>query len=337
MDVRSIREELLKSFENVRTLEELEALRVRFLGKKGVIQQGFKKLKELPPDERKQMGKVLNDLRKEVEQKLESVRKKLYEEEKARRIERERVDITMPGTSLAWGDIHILRKAKEELQYIARKLGFTIVDGPEVEDDFHNFEALNFPPYHPSRDMQDTLFLPGELLLRTHTSAVQIRALQRKKPPVRIFTVGRVYRREEVTARKFLAFHQAEGLWIDRKVSIGHLKGVLAEFIKGFFGPGYKLRFRPSYFPFVEPGMEVDVQCVFCGGKGCKVCQYSGWLEILGAGMVHPNVLKAVGYDPEEYTGFAFGMGVDRMVMLKYGIGDIRLLFDGNQKFLRSV
>ncbi|NOZ91930.1 phenylalanine--tRNA ligase subunit alpha [bacterium 3DAC] len=337
MDVRSIREELLKSFENVRTLEELEALRVRFLGKKGVIQQGFKKLKELPPEEKKAMGKLLNDLRKEVEERLASVRERLLEEERKQQVERERIDVTMPGTELAWGSTHILRKAKEELQYIARKLGFTIVDGPEVEDDFHNFEALNFPPYHPSRDMQDTLFLPGGLLLRTHTSAVQIRALQRKKPPVRIFTVGRVYRREEVTARKFLAFHQAEGLWIDKKVSIGHLKGVLAEFIKGFFGPGYKLRFRPSYFPFVEPGMEVDVECVFCGGKGCKVCQYSGWLEILGAGMVHPNVLRAVGYDPEEYTGFAFGMGVDRMVMLKYGINDIRLLFDGNQKFLRSV
>jgi len=337
MDVRSIREELLRSLESVRTLEELEALRVRFLGKKGLIQQGFKQLKTLSPEEKKSMGRLLNELRKEAEEKISALRNTLLEEERKRQIESEKIDVTMPGTQLAWGRKHILRRAKEELQYIARKLGFTIVDGPEVEDDFHNFEALNFPPYHPSRDMQDTLFLPGGLLLRTHTSAVQIRALQRKRPPVRIFTVGMVYRREEVTARKFLAFHQAEGLWIDRKVSIGHLKGVLAEFIKGFFGPGYKLRFRPSYFPFVEPGMEVDVECVFCGGKGCKVCQYSGWLEILGAGMVHPNVLRAVGYDPDEYTGFAFGMGVDRMVMLKYGIGDIRLLFDGNQKFLRSV
>ncbi len=334
---RSIREELLRSLEEVRTLEQLEAVRVRFLGKKGIIQQEFKALRSLPPQEKKERGRFLNELRREAEERISQLKSRLLEEEKRRRMAAEAVDITMPGTQMAWGDVHILRKAKEELQYIARKLGFTVVDGPEVEDDFHNFEALNFPPYHPSRDMQDTLFLPGGLLLRTHTSAVQIRALQRKKPPVRVFTVGRVYRREEVTARKFLAFHQAEGLWIDRKVSIGHLKGVLAEFIKGFFGPGYKLRFRPSYFPFVEPGMEVDVQCVFCGGKGCKVCQYSGWLEILGAGMVHPNVLRMVGYDPDEYTGFAFGMGVDRMVMLKYGINDIRLLFDGNQKFLRSV
>ncbi len=334
---RSIREELLRSLEEVRTLEQLEAVRVRFLGKKGIIQQEFKALRSLPPEEKKERGRFLNELRREAERRLSEIKARLLEEEKRKRMKAESIDITMPGTQLSWGDVHILRKAKEELQYIARKLGFTVVDGPEVEDDFHNFEALNFPPYHPSRDMQDTLFLPGGLLLRTHTSAVQIRALQRKKPPVRVFTVGRVYRREEVTARKFLAFHQAEGLWIDRKVSIGHLKGVLAEFIKGFFGPGYKLRFRPSYFPFVEPGMEVDVQCVFCGGKGCKVCQYSGWLEILGAGMVHPNVLRMVGYDPDEYTGFAFGMGVDRMVMLKYGINDIRLLFDGNQKFLRSV
>jgi len=337
MDIRSIREELEKSLKEVRTLKELEALRVRFLGRKGLIQQGFKQLKRLSPEEKRQFGKELNDLRREVEEKIASLKEKILIEEKKRQIERERIDVTLPGTQLSWGSVHILRKAKEELEYIARKLGFTIVDGPEVEDDFHNFGALNFPPYHPSRDMQDTLFLPGNLLLRTHTSAVQIRALERKKPPVRIFTVGRVYRREEVTARKFLAFHQAEGLWIDKNISIGHLKGILEEFIKGFFGPGYKLRFRPSYFPFVEPGMEVDVQCVFCGGKGCKVCKYTGWLEILGAGMVHPNVLKAVGYDPDAYTGFAFGMGVDRMVMLKYGINDIRLLFEGNQQFLRSV
>lgn len=337
MDIRSIREELEESLKEVRTLKELEALRVRFLGRKGLIQQGFKQLKKLSPEEKRQFGKELNDLRKEIEEKIALLKEQLLVEERKRQIEGERIDITLPGTQLSWGSVHILRKAKEELQYIARKLGFTIVDGPEVEDDFHNFGALNFPPYHPSRDMQDTLFLPGNLLLRTHTSAVQIRALERKKPPVRIFTVGRVYRREEVTARKFLAFHQAEGLWIDKNISIGHLKGILEEFIKGFFGSGYKLRFRPSYFPFVEPGMEVDVQCVFCGGKGCKVCKYTGWLEILGAGMVHPNVLEAVGYDPDEYTGFAFGMGVDRMVMLKYGINDIRLLFEGNQQFLRSV
>ncbi len=337
MDPRDISREAEVEIQQTQTLEELDAVRVKYLGKKGILTRAFKELKSLPVSERKEMGRLLNEARRRIEGLIEERRDALKRQLKMQKLLTEKIDVTLPGTRLQTGRLHLLTRAKRQLEYIARKLGFTIVEGPEVEDDFHNFGALNFPPYHPSRDMQDTLFLPGGLLLRTHTSAVQIRALERKKPPVRIFTVGRVYRREEITARKFLAFHQAEGLWIDRKVSIGHLKGVLAEFIKGFFGEGYKLRFRPSYFPFVEPGMEVDVQCVFCGGKGCKVCQYSGWLEILGAGMVHPNVLKAVGYNPEEFTGFAFGMGVDRMIMLKHGINDIRLLFDGNMRLLRSV
>jgi phenylalanyl-tRNA synthetase alpha chain len=330
------------------TAAELEEIRVRVLGRQGTLTQLLRSLGALPAAERPLVGAAANDAKRELEAMLEArLAGALAGERRARRA-RERADLTLPGRRPPLGALHPLTRVENEIVAIFAGLGFSVAEGPEIESDYFNFEALNIPRDHPARDMQDTFYLGGEggggtapprgdvdTLLRTHTSPVQIRAMQARRPPVRLIVPGRVYRRDADITHSPM-FHQVEGLAVDRDISMGDLKGTLALFAREMFGPGSAIRFRPSFFPFTEPSAEVDVRCFLCAGAGCRVCKQSGWLEILGSGMVHPNVLKNVGYDPEEVTGWAFGMGVERVAMLKYGIDDIRLFFENDLRFLRQ-
>jgi phenylalanyl-tRNA synthetase alpha chain len=330
------------------TAAELEEIRVRVLGRQGTLTQLLRSLGALPVAERPLAGAAANEAKRELEAMLEArLAEALAGERRARRAG-ERVDLTLPGRRPPLGALHPITRVENEIVAIFAGLGFSVAEGPEIESDYFNFEALNIPRDHPARDMQDTFYLGGEggggaapprgdvdTLLRTHTSPVQIRAMQARRPPVRLIVPGRVYRRDADITHSPM-FHQVEGLAVDRDISMGDLKGTLALFAREMFGPGSAIRFRPSFFPFTEPSAEVDVRCFLCQGAGCRVCKQSGWLEILGSGMVHPNVLKNVGYDPEEVTGWAFGMGVERVAMLKYGIDDIRLFFENDLRFLRQ-
>ena len=330
-----------------RTSSELEAVRVRFLGRQGALTQLLRALGTLPADERPLVGAAANAAKRELESRLESrLAEALAAERRAGR-ERQRLDLTLPGRRPPLGALHPLTRVQDEIVAIFMGLGFSVAEGPEIETDYYNFEALNIPRDHPARDMQDTFYVgtgertedepsPGgdvDLLLRTHTSPVQIRVMQAQRPPVRIIVPGRVHRRDVADASHSPVFHQVEGLAVDRDISMGDLKGTLELFAREMFGPRSRIRFRPSFFPFTEPSAEVDVLCFVCGGGGCRVCG-DGWLEILGSGMVHPHVLKNVGYDPEEFTGWAFGMGIERIAMLRYGIDDIRLFYENDQRFL---
>ena len=316
-------------------LAALERLRVELLGKKGRISQLLRQMGSLPPGERPAFGQRANAARAAVEAALEARRRELAAAEQLRRLAEEAVDVTLPGRPVAMGRRHPLRRVELEIVEIFRSLGFTVAEGPEVELDEYNFEALNIPPDHPARDMHDTFYLTGTILLRTHTSPVQVRYMRSRAPelPVRIIAPGRVYRRDDDATHSPM-FHQVEGLLVDRGVSFAHLKGTLAEFARRMFGPRTRYRFRPSYFPFTEPSAEMDVSCPLCDGAGCRTCGGSGWIEILGSGMVHPAVLRAGGYDPEEVSGFAFGMGPERIAMIKYGIDDLRLFFQNDLRFL---
>jgi phenylalanyl-tRNA synthetase alpha chain len=321
----------------------LDQLRVRYLGRQGALTQLLRSLGSLPPAERPLVGAAANELKDELEALLERRLRELRESERRESRARQRLDLTLPGRRPPRGSLHPLTRVQDEIVSIFVGLGFSVAEGPEVETDYYNFEALNIPRDHPARDMQDTFYLEGprreeeepDTLLRTQTSPVQIRVMQAQRPPVRIICPGRVYRRDyDITHSPM--FHQVEGLAVDRAISMGDLKGTLELFAREMFGPRSKIRFRPSFFPFTEPSAEVDVLCFKCGGEGCRVCKQSGWLEILGCGMVHPKVLENVGYDPEEVTGWAFGMGVERVAMLKYGIDDIRLLFENDLRFLEQ-
>ena len=318
------------------TAAELEQVRIKYLGRQGALTQLLRSLGTLPAAERPQVGAAANVAKRELEALLDERLGSAQETERARTRAAARPDLTLPGRRPPVGVVHPLRRVEEEIIEVFAGLGFSVVDGPEIESDYNNFEALNFPPDHPARDMQDTFFVPGELLLRTHTSPVQIRTMKAQRPPVRVIVPGRVYRRDIADASHSPVFHQVEGLAVDRDISMGDLKGTLDLFARELFGARSKTRFRPSFFPFTEPSAEVDVLCFLCGGDGCRVCKQSGWLEILGSGMVHPNVLKNVGYDPEEVTGWAFGMGIERIAMLKYGIDDIRLFYENDQRFLNQ-
>ena len=271
----------------------------------------------------------------EIQQSIDAKRARFETEQREEQLRRESTDVTLPGIKPELGHLHPITLVFDEIRRIFESLGFQVATGPEVETDYYNFEALNFPKDHPARDMQDTFFVGDEILLRTHTSPVQIRAMTVQKPPVRIIAPGRVFRRDDDITHSPM-FHQVEGLVVDENITLGDLKGVLEAFVHKLYGPGTALRFRPSFFPFTEPSAEVDIQCVICGGSGCRTCSGNGWLEILGSGMVHPKVFEAVGYDPEQYTGFAFGLGVDRLAMLKYGIEDIRVLYENNAMFLEQ-
>lgn len=331
-EIQIIKDEALKELRALRSLSDLENFKVKFLGKKGVITQALKEIKDLPLEERKKTGAELNQLKQYLEDELESKKRELLFLEEDKPLD---IDITLPGRMPFYGGVHPLAKVIDELCEVFTPLGFEIVTGPEIESEYYNFTALNIPEWHPARDMQATFYLQGGALLRTHTSPIQIRAMLARKPPLRIIAPGKVYRCD-ADVRHSPMFHQVEGLMVDREVSFSDLKGVLSYFAREVFGEGTKLRFRPSYFPFTEPSLEMDIGCVICGGEGCRVCSNTGWIEILGAGMVHPEVLRAVNYDPEQWQGFAFGLGVERITMLKYGIDDIRLFFENHLYFLES-
>ena len=315
---------------------ELEQVRVRFLGRQGALTQLLRSLGTLPPEERPVVGAAANEAKRQLEALLEARVDEARQTERVSERRRQRLDLTLPGRRPPLGTVHPLTRVHDEIVTIFAELGFSVAEGPDIETDYYNFEALNIPADHPARDMQDTFYLPGGLLLRTHTSPVQIRTMLAQKPPVRIVVPGRVHRRDVPDASHSPVFHQVEGLAVDRHVTMADLKGTLELFAREMFGPKSRIRFRPSFFPFTEPSAEVDVVCFLCGGDGCRVCKQSGWLEILGSGMVHPQVLKNVGYDPEEVTGWAFGMGIERIAMLKYGIDDIRLFFENDLRFLRQ-
>jgi phenylalanyl-tRNA synthetase alpha chain len=312
----------------------LEEVRIRFLGRQGELTQVLRSLGSWPASDRPAVGAAANAAKRELEALLEAALAAAVERERGERRARERVDLTLPGRRPPLGSLHPLTRVHDEILAIFAGLGFSVAEGPEIETDYYNFEALNFPRDHPARDMQDTFYVAGDRLLRTHTSPVQIRTMEATRPPVRVIVPGKVYRRDNDITHSPM-FSQVEGLAVDRGISMADLKGTLELFARAMFGPRSRIRFRASFFPFTEPSAEVDVLCFMCGGAGCRVCK-SGWLEILGSGMVHPQVLRNVGYDPEEVTGWAFGMGIERIAMLKYGIDDIRLFFENDLRFLRQ-
>jgi phenylalanyl-tRNA synthetase alpha chain len=316
-------------------LAELEAIKVELFGKKGAITAQLKSLGALAPDERKAAGARINAVRDEIGAAFEARKAELDGIELERKLAAGRIDVTQPGRGQQPGGLHPVTRTRRRIETIFRNAGFSVEDGPEVEDDWHNFEALNIPANHPARAMHDTFYFPDGRLLRTHTSPVQVRAMLRDKPPLRMIMPGRVYRCDSDMTHTPM-FHQVEGLVIDDGVSFANLKSVLHEFMQQYFERDLGIRFRPSYFPFTEPSAEVDIECVFCSGAGCRVCKQTGWLEVAGCGMVHPNVLRNVGIDPERYTGYAFGMGIERLTMLRYSVNDIRLYFENDLRFLRQ-
>lgn len=315
------------------SMEKLEQLRISYLARSGKIATLFEGLKNASSTDKPVLGKSLNELRSFAQAQFDAKKEELGRGSKPTEIS---FDLTLPGRPRPVGTKHPVMQSMEEMKQIFVSMGFSIATGPEIETDYYNFGALNFAPDHPARDMQDTFFISKDVLLRTHTSPVQIRVMEKQKPPVRVIMPGRVYRNEAVSARSLVMFHQIEGLYVDKGVTFSELKGTLVSFAKQFYGTRSKYRFRPSFFPFTEPSAEMDISCYICSGKGCRVCKYSGWLEIVGSGMVHPNVLKNVGYDPEKYTGFAFGFGVERPTILRHGIDDIRLMFENDVRFLRQ-
>jgi len=328
-----LREKFLAAINSASTSVEAENVRLGFLGKKGLLTTELKQLSALPPDERKARGQELNILKQEIAASIESKMEALKLGELEQAIKAERLDVSMPGVRTPIGRKHPVNTILERITELFISMGFGVEEGPEVESDYYNFEALNFPREHPARDMQDTFFVSEDVLLRTHTSPVQIRAMHRLTPPFRVIAPGKVYRCDADISHTPM-FHQVEGLMVGQDVSFGHLKGILETFIHGYFGPEIPVRFRPSFFPFTEPSAEVDMGCIFCGGDGCRICKKTGWIEILGAGMVHPNVLRMGGADPEIFSGYAFGIGIERIAMLTYSIDDIRMLFENDIRFL---
>ncbi|PYQ34352.1 MAG: phenylalanine--tRNA ligase subunit alpha [Acidobacteria bacterium] len=318
--------------------KEVDDLRVRYFGRKaGLIPALFARLKEVPKEQKKAAGDALNKLRDRLEEALRQKTERVAGEEATRKEARETLDVTLPGRKPRLGHLHPVTIVRQQMEDIFREMSYSIDPGPEVETDWYNFEALNFTPDHPARDTQDTFFVDvDQLLLRTHTSNAQIRSMERWKPPVKVFSAGRVYRRDEITMRKSPMFHQAEGFLVDKGIHIGHLRATLEHFIKRVFGEGLQMRMRPSYFPFTEPSAEVDMSCVFCKGAGCGTCSQTGWMEILGCGMIHPQVLRNVGIDPDEWSGFAFGLGLDRVAMIKFDIPNIRTLFENDLRVLQQ-
>lgn len=332
-EIRQLRNQALVSVKQAETLEQLEQVRVAITGRKSRLTELMRKVSRFPAAKRPQAGKVANEVKRALNEAIDQRRQQLETESHAQRIAGEMVDVTLPGRVRPVGRRHPLMQVFQEIEEIFVSMGFAIALGPEIENDFNNFAALNFPAEHPARDMQDTFYLDGGWLLRTHTSPVQIRVMQATPPPLAIIAPGRVFRADADISHSPM-FHQVEGLLVDRRVTLGDLKGVLQAFARRMFGAERRVRFRPSFFPFTEPSAEVDIGCVICDGGGCRVCGGTGWLEILGAGMVHPAVFENVGYDPEKWTGFAFGLGVERIAMLKFGINDIRSFFENDMRFL---
>ncbi len=315
---------------------DIEQIRVRFLGKKGELTAVLRGMGALTPEERPVVGQLANEVRAEIEAAIADRVAAQKEKELTDRLSREKLDVTMPGSCARVGHQHPLTRAQREMEEIFIGMGFEIAEGPEVEYDYYNFQALNIPENHPARDTQDTFYITDNILLRSQTSPVQVRVMEQKKPPIRVISPGRVYRSDALDATHSPLFHQMEGLVVDKGITMSDLKGTLETFARKMFGDQTKIRFRPHHFPFTEPSAEVDVSCFVCGGKGCRVCKGEGWIEILGAGMVHPFVLSNCGIDPEEYSGFAFGMGLERVTMTRYGIDDIRLFYENDERFLKQ-
>ncbi len=325
-------EEFKKEAQTITTLDELNRLKGRYVGRKGILNDSLKQMKSFSPEKRRETGQKINHLKSIMEKEISQLHNMLETSSGKHKA----VDLTLPGNTTPPGSFHPITLALNRIIEIFLSLGFRVEEGPEIETEYYNFEALNFPAEHPARDAQDSFFLPYKLLLRTHTSPVQIRTMEKYPPPLKVVVPGRCYRRDPMDATHSMVFHQVEGLVVAEGISMGHLKGTIELFSRRLFGPARNVRFRPSFFPFTEPSAEVDISCGVCGGKGCRSCGYSGWLEIMGAGLVHPNVFRAAGYDPEEVRGFAFGMGVERIAMLKYGIPDIRLFFENDVCFLNQ-
>ncbi|MCI9140617.1 phenylalanine--tRNA ligase subunit alpha [bacterium 1XD42-8] len=334
--LQRMKEEALKQIHSSDKLEKLNEVKVNFLGKKGELTAVLKGMKDVAPEDRPKVGQMVNDVRAELEKVLEDAKKKMERFLREEQMKREEIDVTLPAKKNKVGHRHPNTIALEEVERIFVGMGYEVVEGPEVELDYYNFEALNIPAEHPAKDEQDTFFIGKDILLRTQTSPVQVREMEKGKLPIRMIAPGRVFRSDEVDATHSPSFHQIEGLVIDKDITFGDLKGTLAEFAKELFGENTKVKFRPHHFPFTEPSAEVDVTCFKCGGKGCRFCKGSGWIEILGCGMVHPKVLKMSGIDPEEYAGFAFGVGLERIALLKYEIDDMRLLYENDIRFLKQ-
>ncbi|WP_438446545.1 phenylalanine--tRNA ligase subunit alpha [Gorillibacterium sp. sgz5001074] len=336
--LEALRTEALQELAGVSGLPELNELRVKYLGKKGALTEILRGMGGLSAEERPVIGQVGNEVRAAIEEVIGRKQEEFQQAETEARLREETIDVTLPGRTSAAGALHPLSKVIQEIEDIFIGMGYTVEEGPEVEQDYYNFEALNLPKNHPARDMQDSFYITEDILMRTHTSPVQVRTMERKKGevPVKIICPGKVYRRDDDDATHSHVFTQIEGLVIDRNIRMSDLKGTLLQFVREMFGPNTQIRMRPSFFPFTEPSAEVDVSCFGCGGHGCRICKQTGWLEILGSGMVHPRVLEMAGYDPSEYSGFAFGMGVERIAMLKYGVDDIRHFYTNDLRFLRQ-
>jgi phenylalanyl-tRNA synthetase alpha chain len=325
----------LQAVQTAGDIGALDEVRVRYLGKKGLLTEELKKLGKLPAAERPQAGQAINAAKKTLQLAIDVRKRELKESELAARVGEERVDVTLPGRGNLAGGLHPVTRTLMRIDGMLRSVGFEVAEGPEIEDDYHNFEALNIPTHHPARAMHDTFYFDAHTLLRTHTSPVQIRVMKERQPPLKIIAPGRVYRCDSDLTHTPM-FHQVEGFMVDRNVSFADLKGLLDDFLRHFFERDLDVRFRPSYFPFTEPSAEVDIGCLICRGTGCRVCGHSGWLEVLGCGMIHPAVFRNVKIDTERYTGFAFGMGVERLAMLRYGVNDLRLFFENDLRFLRQ-
>ncbi len=335
--LQALKEKVLADLKEVSSLDDLKSLKVQYLGKKGALTEIMRSLGSVAAEERPKLGKLVNEVRGNLEAKINERLEVMEAEQLAAKLSQEKVDITLPGRKAAKGHLHPVTLTLREIKKIFMRMGFEVLEGPEIENDYFNFEALNLPKDHPARDMQDTFYITEEFLLRTQTSPVQARAMQSREPnsPIRMICPGTVYR-NDYDATHSPMFHQVEGLVVGEGIGLADLKGTLELFCKEMFGEEVKIRLRPSFFPFTEPSAEIDISCVICGGKGCRVCKNSGWLEILGSGMVHPNVLRMSGYDPDKVSGFAFGMGVERIAMLKYGIDDLRLFFENDLRFVRQ-
>ncbi len=338
IDVQATLNAIQDQFENelsgMHTVADMDHLKVKFLGKKGVLQELMRGLKDASPEERPLLGKGINDLKESISAKIEEKLSRLQSREQDERLSNEWIDVTLPGRRRFLGKRHVVIAVLDEMLSILRRMGFSVQYGPDIDSDFYNFEALNMGPDHPARDMQDTFYITENVLLRTHTSNVQIRLMKDQKPPIRVVSPGKAFRNEDISARSHVFFHQLEAFYIDKGVAFKDLLGTMEEFLRKLFNGDVEMRVRPSYFPFVEPGMEVDIRCISCKGSGCSICKHSGWLEVAGAGMVHPEVMRYGGIDPEEYSGFAWGMGIDRLVLLKHDIKDIRQLSENDFRFL---
>jgi phenylalanyl-tRNA synthetase alpha chain len=335
LDLQGLTEEAAKAIAEADSLSRLDEIRVGYLGKNGRLTALLKQIGSLPPDQIPRAGQSINRAKQSLQQAIEQRKATLEEALLASRLASETIDVSLPGRGYQRGGLHPVTRTLERVERMFAHAGFEVVEGPEIEDDYHNFEALNIPEHHPARAMHDTFYFDAHLLLRTHTSPVQIRTMEHDGPPLKIIAPGRVYRCDSDLTHTPM-FHQVEGLLVDEGVSFADLKGVLYDFLSSFFERELKLRFRPSYFPFTEPSAEVDIECVICGGEGCRVCGQSGWIEVLGCGMVHPEVFRHVGIDSEKYTGYAFGVGIERLTMLRYGVNDLRLFFENDLRFLRQ-